>query len=241
MTQVSVHLWSLKAVSDGFVVTHMAVDNKSNCNILCRKIFQVVVEIIADNFLRILLFFCHTVVSEGHITFDYWAIWHLMFFFYLMLHITTQYVWSLEVSTQILFWQAKWFASVRWLLAKAGGGMFPAEYGEPIVTNDKVCGSWFVMHTSQILVMLYCLISMFCDPCLFLCHLQLNCKTNWKPVAVNWVLLYVFVVVLAYLSYVISYQYRSCVEDSICHCLLACDAIDYCIALFVVVFQPLLK
>jgi len=39
-----------------------------------------------------------------------------------------------------LFWQAKWFASVSWLLAKAGGGTYPAEYGEPFVSNDKVHG-----------------------------------------------------------------------------------------------------
>jgi len=27
---------------------------------------------------------------------------------------------------------------VRWLLAKAGGGTYPAEYGEPFVTDNKV-------------------------------------------------------------------------------------------------------
>jgi len=41
-----------------------------------------------------------------------------------------------------LFQQAKWFASVRWLLAKAGGGTYPAEYGEPFVSDDKVHTSY---------------------------------------------------------------------------------------------------
>jgi len=45
-----------------------------------------------------------------------------------------------------LFCQGKWFASVKWLLAKAGGGKYPAEYGDPVVTDDKVHGIYCIMY-----------------------------------------------------------------------------------------------
>jgi len=45
----------------------------------------------------------------------------------------------------VIIRQAKWFASVKWLLAKAGGGTYPAEYGEPFINDEKVHASYCVM------------------------------------------------------------------------------------------------